>query len=820
MENQEQKNIFENIHYDAFISYRHNRVDEYVAKTLQEMLETYVVPENVKDNINKDKISRIFRDQDELPLSDNLGGSIENALKNSEYLIVIASPSYRESKWCMKEIDTFIKLHGYGKIIVVLTEGTTQESFPPQLLSADTEPFASDVRGKDFVEISKKLKSEHVRVAASLLGVPYESLRQREQERIMLRKMKIASYAALGLGAIALLATIALVKINVQKKSLEKNQAETLVEEAVINFESGDNNAALQCMVEADDIYSTSKKKYQDVLTKILRVYDNTANKKSVNTIELNAPIKAVKSSESGRYIMISDENGCIKVFDTDDNNKEVYAVSDVYKGLTYTVNEGFMSETTIYYLNDRCKLISYNFINDTIENEAIINSIDKINTYLSPQKGYLAIIADRYVAILDTKKWELFDAREILDNEFYGPKDDGNPDKTLQISDYAGFLSEDLFLYSTCDKRVNTADEIKANHNEKLCIVNCATKQEYYSVDTGLTCTYNAMLKDNDLYLCSRVLDGNNVLPLTTVNCVNIENLNSQREFSLDNYNVKDIFVTNAGKLLFVSNNSIKWVDENTGNTIDSISLVSGNILNISDSENNQVKIISSMGESIKLSFAGNSISKISQYKEFDVNELRDLFLFHGTSKDLIYGIPLAKTNIANEYKYVPGVKGESVNAEPVEVDFSDGIFRDEAVADQDKEVFSTYGTPYCKLIPGNRSYTVYVFPNGRIITFQRGTGNVIDDKTVGFKVENIVGTDCYENEYYVERKQDKTPGSAIAISKKGYIVNAVDDFVNLTEDGTGIIINTSTENGKEYLSYPIYTYKELINTAKQRLE
>lgn len=69
--------------------------------------------------------------------------NIEPALKESEYLIVLSSPSALEPRsdggdnWVAREIDTFLKVHGdvEGKrrIIVALTDGAPEDRFPGRL---------------------------------------------------------------------------------------------------------------------------------------------------------------------------------------------------------------------------------------------------------------------------------------------------------------------------------------------------------------------------------------------------------------------------------------------------------------------------------------------------------------------------------------------------------------------------------------------------------------------------------------------------------------------------------------------------------------
>ena len=104
--------------YDAFISYRHCDLDKFVAENLHRILETYELPDNLKEKLNIEgrTFKRLFRDQEELPLSSNLEDPILEALKDSKYLIVICSPRLKDSLWCKKEIETFKKLRGRKNI--------------------------------------------------------------------------------------------------------------------------------------------------------------------------------------------------------------------------------------------------------------------------------------------------------------------------------------------------------------------------------------------------------------------------------------------------------------------------------------------------------------------------------------------------------------------------------------------------------------------------------------------------------------------------------------------------------------------------------
>ena len=77
------------------------------------------IPKEIREKSGKQKISRVFRDNEELSASFDLAGEIREQLRSSEFLIVVCSPRTRESRWVMQEIQTFIELRGREYILPV-----------------------------------------------------------------------------------------------------------------------------------------------------------------------------------------------------------------------------------------------------------------------------------------------------------------------------------------------------------------------------------------------------------------------------------------------------------------------------------------------------------------------------------------------------------------------------------------------------------------------------------------------------------------------------------------------------------------------------
>ncbi len=244
--------------YSAFISYRHVEPDMSVAKRLHTLIETYRIPGAVRASSGKKKMGRVFRDQEELPLSSDLGGDITRALEDSEWLIVICSPALLESKWCMKEIDTFIELGRRDHILAVLASGAPEESFPPQLRFVEregrvteVEPLAADIAAGGARAMLKKLRGESLRILAPMLGVSYDDLKQRARER-RLKTVLAASLAAFALlGAFSLYAVRQNRIVTEQKNAALTSQSLYLADASLRAEESGDHALALLLALEA-----------------------------------------------------------------------------------------------------------------------------------------------------------------------------------------------------------------------------------------------------------------------------------------------------------------------------------------------------------------------------------------------------------------------------------------------------------------------------------------------------------------------------------------------------------------------------------------
>lgn len=232
------------VHYDAFISYRHSELDSFVAENLHKKLEAFKLPGSAKSKAKsgKTKISRIFRDVDELPLSDNLSDPINNALANSDFLITICTPRYPQSRWCLKEIETFLQLHDREHILVVLAEDEPAASFPEILTyeqveikdengnirfeKKQIEPLAADTRGENKKEILKAMDTAVLKLCAAIFGMNYDDLRQRHREQKIKKMATVFGSVGAAVLLFAIFATVMLIRISRQNALISEQYAE------------------------------------------------------------------------------------------------------------------------------------------------------------------------------------------------------------------------------------------------------------------------------------------------------------------------------------------------------------------------------------------------------------------------------------------------------------------------------------------------------------------------------------------------------------------------------------------------------------------
>ena len=258
--------------YDAFISYRHCEPDNGIASRLQKKLEGFRLPKDIAKKVGRTRLTRVFRDETEFAVSDDLTQAINEALINSDFLICICSPEYLKSEWCRKEIEFFLKGHDRKHILLVLADGEPMEAFPPEVLYDDVykmgpdgrpywvkvprEPLAADCRGGDSKERNPKIDKAAMRLIASILGINFDDLQQRHRHeeykrtrnRVLIVFAVMAAFLALSVGF--------LIRITGQNLEILKQNEEIARQNEIISQKYADTLAQT-----SDNLLRDSKRK-------------------------------------------------------------------------------------------------------------------------------------------------------------------------------------------------------------------------------------------------------------------------------------------------------------------------------------------------------------------------------------------------------------------------------------------------------------------------------------------------------------------------------------------------------------------------------
>ena len=196
--------------YDALISYSH--AEERLAEAVQNALHQFDRP------WFRLRMLHVFRDKTTLSATPALWPSIEKALSESAYFLLIASPNAARSKWVRREVEWWVNNRSVDRLFLLLSGGelvwdsehadfgrALTTSLPPALYGRFTEePLWVDLRPvRDTASLSLQhsgFRSAILDIAAPIHGKEKDELDGddvRQQRRV--RRIRRAVIAALGL---------------------------------------------------------------------------------------------------------------------------------------------------------------------------------------------------------------------------------------------------------------------------------------------------------------------------------------------------------------------------------------------------------------------------------------------------------------------------------------------------------------------------------------------------------------------------------------------------------------------------------------------
>ena len=420
------------VHYDGFISYRHNKRDTAVAIEIQHSLEHFHIPKAIKEKYQKQGFERIFRDEEELNTGADLAKKIEDALDNSEYLIIICSNEYTKSKWCLLEVETFLKKHDPDHVLCVLSEGEPPTIFPEALLKKG-EPLACDYR----MEFKEARRSQLPKLASTMIGCTYDELVMRQEKYRRKRALILA-------GIIASLAIIAISYLLYSNARIRENYNNTLINESkILAKESLDfydekdrYNAILRALqaLPSEKLDRPLTDEAQFALTRATYTYQMTRYCTEIGRIDSFNDISEFFISNDSRYLVYLDEGKNIHTYDLI-NDEEVIDFRFVSFDIA-NIHEGKSGEVIAY---SNGKVYSYDFLKGE----------EKWSAPLKRQTFSISHPSDDHKLIACSNA----DTLEILNTE-------GKSESELQLpEDYDGYIRD--FAWSKDGKliAINTRD-------------------------------------------------------------------------------------------------------------------------------------------------------------------------------------------------------------------------------------------------------------------------------------------------------------------------------------------------------------------------
>jgi len=307
--------------YIAFISYRHRPLDSAVAARLHRLIEQYIVPREYRRDGGR-RLGYVFRDQDELPLSSDLSQSIRDALDHSRYLVVVCTPALLESRWCMEEIEYFLRHHDRDHVLAVLADGTPETAFPIQLTRTTeggyVEPLAADLTGNTLRQKLGRLEKESLRLMAAFLGCSYDALYQRGKRR---RQKHMLAAAVVFLCVMAGFMGMLLHKnadIRRQLQETQRRESETLTFLSRQSLEEGDRMNAIRYALAALPGAAGERPYLAEAelaLAEALYVYGE-AGYRCDTVIRQKTAIRNMAMSADGLYAATVDDHKTIRLFD------------------------------------------------------------------------------------------------------------------------------------------------------------------------------------------------------------------------------------------------------------------------------------------------------------------------------------------------------------------------------------------------------------------------------------------------------------------------------------------------------------------------
>ena len=783
--------------YDAFISYRHSELDKYVAENLHKALENYELPKNLKEKLGIEGkvIKRVFRDQEELPLSSNLEDPIISALHDSKYLIIICSPRLNDSLWCKKEIETFKALRGRKNMFCVLIEGEPNESFPEEVLydidakgnKIPVEPLAADVRGATKKEVLSKIKDEKLRLIAGMLNIDYDDLKQRHKQREQKRKMMIVSAIASFLLLFSLYTSFMLIKISSQQKKLKLNQAISLSNNSLDYLNVDDRYDAIKSAYEALTKSNGVKMPYtadaEYALSESLGLYDIGSSYKAVDNLNTKGIVDFIKGSEDNKYAAIYDESETLTLFDT----KSLNVIKEYNVGnLFYRESYSFVGNDKLAFITDKGNI---NIVN--VKDGKLIKEIKKgEDPYYSVQSD----LEGNKIVYNDFKNLIIYDVKE--DKEI-GKIPVNTNDKYIKNM-YFNKTGEYLFVFTTTKDMVVNKQEYT-----KLHVINASKAEELSSSEFEAGYVEGIVTNGDNVYVLFNDMLGNEFNALVVSYNYKTGKRNWVKEYpGLWGKFISRSLPEGSNHIIISNRNSIMVLDDSNGEQVHTFS-VDSEIINIYSYLDQELYLVfladgsvnyASMNTKTVLEYQGKYVLNVNEYNDVTQSANGFIMLPHNDNRIILYEL---KTN-------------KSVKKEDIKLDY---VNEDSVLTKEEEKIKKNYKINNINLVKrffySKKKDLLFVnYTNGDLAVYNTSDKTLIKHLDNVGNVYHYFGKDKYGRTYVGDISDSYILDSEY--NKVGHIKG----LCKLEKDKVYILSNS------KYYSHKIYTLDDLLKEAEKFLK
>lgn len=323
--------------YNAFISYSHT-ADGALATSLQSALHSFAKP------WYKLRALHIFRDQTNLAVNPALWSSIREALDQSLFFILFASPEAAKSAWVAKESEYWVSRNGSSRVLIVLTGGNLiwdrpasaftlehTDCLPPNMLGAfPEEPLFLDLRWARDSDVRMSMREPRFHEAVLELA---STLHNRPKDELdgadILARRHARRLAASGLAVILLTSLFAYRQTRLSREESVENHAARLAADSAKLLADSPDRAREAALLAIESTRLSPSFEGNQALRAAVSVLPANSRLYEPNVADPAERIRDMAFSPDGALLAVVRDDGSTQLMDFAGNKAPVFVDPD-----------------------------------------------------------------------------------------------------------------------------------------------------------------------------------------------------------------------------------------------------------------------------------------------------------------------------------------------------------------------------------------------------------------------------------------------------------------------------------------------------------